>query len=223
VRAAAIDRVLKQWLERYPEGQVVSLGEGLETQARRVDNGRMRWLSVDLPDAIRMREQFLPPTPRLRHIAGSALEPGWMDAVAPGSGVFIIAQGLLMYLPEEAVRRLFTAMADRFPGMAMVFDTVPRWFSRLTMLGLRQTAQYRLPPMPWGIDRNEIEATLRAWHPGIAGIEMLPYRIPRGRLRLLADMVTLMPMARHAVPSLVHVTIAETARPQAAFPTPTAG
>jgi O-methyltransferase involved in polyketide biosynthesis len=32
----------------------VSLGEGLETQGRRVDNGRLRWLSVDLPDAIRL-------------------------------------------------------------------------------------------------------------------------------------------------------------------------
>jgi O-methyltransferase involved in polyketide biosynthesis len=44
-RVAEIDRVLRQWLECHPEGLVVSLGEGLETQVRRVDNGRMRWLS----------------------------------------------------------------------------------------------------------------------------------------------------------------------------------
>ena len=49
VRAAEIDRVLRQWLAQHRDGFVVSLGEGLETQARRVDNGRVRWLSGRLP------------------------------------------------------------------------------------------------------------------------------------------------------------------------------
>jgi O-methyltransferase involved in polyketide biosynthesis len=74
-RAASIDQALTTWLKRCPDRQVVSLGEGLETQAHRVDNGRMRWLSVDLPGAIRLRERFLPPTNRFRHIAASALDP----------------------------------------------------------------------------------------------------------------------------------------------------
>jgi O-methyltransferase involved in polyketide biosynthesis len=91
-RAVEIDRVLRSWLQHYPEGLVVSLGEGLETQRRRVDNGRMRWLSVDLPEAIRLRERFLAPTDRFRHIAANALDPVWMDAVDPSSGVFIVAQ-----------------------------------------------------------------------------------------------------------------------------------
>ena len=153
-RAAEIDRTLCRWLERHPDGMVVSLGEGLETQSRRVDNGRMRWLSVDLPDAIGLRERFLPPTHRFHHVAASALDPVWMDAVEPASGVFIVAQGLLMYLEPERVARLVTDVADRFPGAEIVFDSVPRWFSRLTLSGLNQTPHYRLPPMPWGIDRD---------------------------------------------------------------------
>jgi O-methyltransferase involved in polyketide biosynthesis len=210
-RAAEIDRVLTRWLQLYPNGSIVSLGEGLETQALRVDNGRMQWLSVDLPDAIRMRAKFLPPTARFRHIAASALDPTWMDAVDPASGVFVIAQGLLMYLDAAPVRQLVTAVAERFPGVEMVFDTVPRWFSQLTMAGLNQTPHYRLPPMPWGIDRDEIEPTLRAWHSGITDVALLSHRIPRGLPRLLADIVTHIPMARHAVPSLVHVRTANRA------------
>jgi O-methyltransferase involved in polyketide biosynthesis len=104
VRAAAIDRALRHWLERHPDGRVVSLGEGLETQVRRVDNGRMRWLSVDLPSAIRLRERFLAPTDRFRHIAESALDRNWMGSVDPSASVFIVAQGLLMYLEPEMVR-----------------------------------------------------------------------------------------------------------------------
>jgi O-methyltransferase involved in polyketide biosynthesis len=207
-RAIEIDRALRAWLCRHPEGVVVSLGEGLETQSRRVDNGRMRWLTVDLPDAIRLRGRFLAPTQRFRHIAASALDPIWMDAVDPSSGVFIIAQGLLMYLAPERVRNLFASIADRFPGSELVFDTIPRWFSDLTLLGLNQTASYRLPPMPWGINRDEVEQTLRGWHPRVATVAFLSYRSPRGLPRLFAGITDQIPVARHGVPGLVHVAIA---------------
>ena len=73
-----------------------------------------------------------------------------LDMVDPSSWVFIVAQGLLMYLEPEAVRQLLAGIADRFPGAELVFDVVPRWFSHLTLLGLYQTPHYRLPPMPWG-------------------------------------------------------------------------
>jgi hypothetical protein len=170
----------------------------------------MNWLSVDLPDAIRLRERFLAPTGRFRHIAASALDPVWMDAVAPSSGVFIVAQGLLMYLDPASVRQLVVSIADRFPGAEIVFDTVPRWFSHLTLMGLNQTAKYRLPAMPWGINRDEVEPTLRRWHPNVAGVAFLDYRAPRGLPRLLADMTNHIPFARHGVPRLVHVTMANT-------------
>ena len=74
-------------LQLHPDGCIVSLGEGLETQGRRVDNGRMRWLSVDLPDAIRLRERFLPSIERFRHLSLSALDPAWMEAVDPSDPV----------------------------------------------------------------------------------------------------------------------------------------
>jgi O-methyltransferase involved in polyketide biosynthesis len=205
-RAVEIDRALRSWLDCHPEGIVASLGEGLETQSRRVDNGRMRWLSVDLPDAIRLRERFFTPTHRFRHIAASALDPVWMDAVDPLSDVFIVAQGLLMYLAPERVRQLFVSIADRFPGSALVFDTIPRWFSDLTLVGLNQTASYRLPSMPWGINRDEVEPTLRRWHPHVATVAFLPYLSPRGLPRLFAGMTNHIPVARHGVPTLVYVT-----------------
>jgi hypothetical protein len=168
----------------------------------------MRWLTVDLPDAIRLRRRFLAPTQRFRNIAASALDPIWMDAVDPSAGVFIVAQGLLMYLAPQSVRQLFASIADRFPGSELVFDTIPRWFSDLTLLGLNQTASYRLPSMPWGINRDEVEPTLRHWHPRADSVSFLPYRSPRGLARLFAGMTDQIPVARHGVPSLVHVAIA---------------
>jgi O-methyltransferase involved in polyketide biosynthesis len=207
VRAAAIDRVLRDWLERHPDGTIVSLGEGLETQCRRVDNGRMGWISVDLPEAIHLRHQLIEPTERFRHIAGSALDTAWMDFVDPSSGLFVVAQGLLMYLDRDKVQNLFSGIANRFPVSEMVFDVVPLWFSRLTLEGLQQTSHYRLPKMPWGINRDEIEPTLRRWSPGITAVKVLAYRMPRGLPLAIAELMDRFPIVRHKIPSLVHITM----------------
>ncbi len=223
VRAAEIDRVIRLWLVDHPDGFIVSLGEGLETQVRRVDNGRMHWLSVDLPDAIRLRERFLAPTDRFRHIGLNALDPSWMDLVDPSSGLFIVAQGLLMYLDPEMVRQLLARVAERFPRAEIIFDVVPRWFSRLTLLGLQQTPHYRLPPMPWGINRDEIEPTLRRWCPHVTSIAFLDYRVPRGLLPLFAQLIRHIPVVRHEIPSLVHVIVAERIDSSAAISNPISG
>src|SRR5580765_8789011 len=51
IRAVVYDKLLQRWLGEHPDSQVVALGEGLETQFQRVDNGQVHWLSVDLPEA----------------------------------------------------------------------------------------------------------------------------------------------------------------------------
>ncbi|HKU56910.1 MAG TPA: hypothetical protein VJP41_07805, partial [Gaiellaceae bacterium] len=43
LRVATFDGAARRFLKRHPDGTVVALGEGLETQFWRVDNGRMRW------------------------------------------------------------------------------------------------------------------------------------------------------------------------------------
>jgi len=60
LRALCFDREVGRFLAEHPDGTVVALGEGLETQFWRVDNGRVQWLTVDLPEAIEVRERLLP-------------------------------------------------------------------------------------------------------------------------------------------------------------------
>ncbi|MFM0339272.1 class I SAM-dependent methyltransferase [Paraburkholderia fungorum] len=204
-RAAEIDRLLQDWLERHPKGLIVSLGEGLETQARRVDNGHMTWLTVDLPPAIELREQFLPSSRRFRYVASSVFEPAWADGIKANADVFVVAQGLFMYLQPDAVRRLFIQIAERFPGAEIAFDAIPRWFSGLTQWGVMPTPRYRLPPMPWGINGDEIAMRLHDWSPDIEALHTFEYRAPRGWPKLAADLCRLHPLAKQHLPFLVHV------------------
>lgn len=61
-----------------------------------------------------------------------------MDEVDPSRRVVVTAQGLLMYFEEADVQRLFTTIVERFPGVELAFDTIPRWFSAKTLRGFHK-------------------------------------------------------------------------------------
>jgi hypothetical protein len=63
---------------------------------------------------------------------------------------------------EPAVQ-LCAAIFDRFADMELMFDTIPPWFSRKTLRGLRRTPHYTAPPMPWGAKRSQLEPLPREW------------------------------------------------------------
>jgi O-methyltransferase involved in polyketide biosynthesis len=203
VRAALLDKAIRSWSRRHPNGLVVSLGEGLETQAWRVDNGSLRWLSVDLPESMRAREIFLHPAGRFRHVAADVTGDAWLSHVDAAHGVFFVAQGLFMYLPPDAVEALVKRLAARFPGAELAFDVIHRALSVATCTPQEPGRYFSLPPMPWGLDRNEIAPVLRSWHPGLRRIRFLPYRIPGRAPVWLAEWRDTNPSR----PSLVQVTL----------------
>lgn len=179
LRVRTFDDAVRDFLAAHPDGTVVALAEGLETQYWRVDNGRARWLCVELPETAAVRRALLPDDERRRTLARSALDLSWRGEVDTSRGVLITAQGLLMYLRPTEVRDLIAGCAEGFPGGALVFDAVPRWFSARTMRGTLRTAQgYRPPPMPWGMDAGEL-GKVRSAHPRISEVRELPP--PRGR------------------------------------------
>lgn len=208
VRAVESDQRIRTWMAKNPGGTVVSLGEGLDTQALRVDDGRVQWVTVDVPEAIEVRSKFLPATDRRRHVPRSALDHGWMDEVDASKSVFVVAQGLFMYFQAEHLQRLIAAIAERFPGTELFFDAIPRWFSARTMKGAKRTPHYTLPPMPWGIDIPEVEPFLRGCTSSIAEVTIVPYRIPRGWIRVFLGVMRALPGLQHKTPTMVHVRFA---------------
>lgn len=204
-RSSMFDDALRPWLAAHPGGMVVELGCGLETQFQRCDDGRVSWLCVDVPDAMAVRERYLPSSERCRHLALSALDPAWLDEVDPSRGVFITAQGLFMYFEEAEVRRLVTLVVERLPGAELMFDVIPRWYSRKTLQGLWRTPHYRVPPMPWGVDRHEILPLLRSWCPRIAWVSEEPYRRFRTFPACLGSVIAKVPWLGRHVPSVVRL------------------
>nr|BAF98637.1 putative methyl transferase [Streptomyces argenteolus] len=198
LRARCFDEEIRRFLARHPDGTVVALGEGLETQFSRVDNGRVHWLSVDLPEVIEVRRRLRPDdAPRQRSLACSVLDDRWMTGLDGSRGLLVTARGLLMYLRPTQVHGLIAACAERLPGGALLFDAVPSWLSRRSTLTPRRTPTgYRFPPWLWGVDAGET-ARLQALHPNIVDIREI--RPPRGRgpvYRFLVPLIGTVPGVR---------------------------
>ncbi|WP_041795212.1 class I SAM-dependent methyltransferase [Pararhodospirillum photometricum] len=196
VRSVVFDAEVRAFLAHHPDGVIVNLGEGLETQRFRVAGERALWLSVDVPEAIAIRERFITPDEQHHHVALSVMDRQWFDAVPSGRAVFITAQGLLMYFTPEDVAALLRDMAARFPGAWFMFDHIPRWFSERTLRGYQKTPHYTAPPMPWGINRDEVTPTLRAWLPDLADLVTVPFRWPRGGMRWFLGTMEAIPLLR---------------------------
>lgn len=205
VRARVCDDLIRAYLKRT-EGDpvVVALGDGLETQFWRVDDGRVRWFSVDLPEAVETRRRLLPRHPRAALIQASALDPGWMDGIPDGPPPFISAAGLLMYFEEGSVKDLLERLAARFGGAEVFFDTIPPYFSRKTMRGFKVTPAYTAPPMPWGISVDDIPDFI-ARIPALDVLRVQTYADPFPRRMRLYKFLSLIAFIRNRLaPGLVH-------------------
>ena len=125
VRVSTFDAAFRRFLGSHPAGTVVALGEGLETQFWRLDNGQVRWLTVDLPEMMNLRRRVLPDGPRQSSHRGSALDLDWLDRLDPTDPILVTAQGLLPYFQRDQVHEVIAEIAERLPGSLLVFDVVP--------------------------------------------------------------------------------------------------
>lgn len=182
LRSLAADRCTIDYLRSHPRATVVALAEGFQTSFWRLDKAvpdpQFRWVSVDLPPVIELREKLLPPSPRITNLAQSALDYGWMDRVDAGDGVFITAEGLLMYLQPEQSMELITQCAKRFPGGQMFFDLPPTVIKKVAPKGIRASKHYRVPPMPFSLSINQL-SELVGKIAGLKAVHDVP--MPAGR------------------------------------------
>ena len=201
MRVATFDDAVRRFLKRHPAGTVVALGEGLETQFWRVDNGRVHWLSVDLPAVLDLRRLVLPDGPRQRAYAGSALGRGWLDQLGRTAPAMVTAQGLLVYFQRNEVHELIAAMAERLPGALFVFDVVPGKMLEMTRKSSGRERDQAVELWSWLFTPDERAALSEI--PGVAEIRDLVPPPARGLVPVTLRAVRRLPRrVRYALPVL---------------------
>ena len=125
LRNREFDRFAQDFLRRHPDAVVVHIGCGLDTRFERVDNGRVEWYDLDLPDVIGLRRKLIGDEGERHHLLGcSVLENTWLEAVSARRQrpFLFLAEGVFMYFEGAQVKSLVLTLRDHFPGAELVFD-----------------------------------------------------------------------------------------------------
>jgi O-methyltransferase involved in polyketide biosynthesis len=185
VRARRFDESITAYIAEHPQATIINLGAGLDTTFSRVDNGRIRWYDLDMPDAIAFRKRLIPETEHSTCIARSAFDQTWFDEIAFDQklGLFVIAGGLFMYFDQTEVRPLLVALAERFPNGEILFDAMSGLGKAVINWQLRGTG---VPKTRFALGNSC--RTLASWSPRLDVVESTVYyggvsRDPRWRQR----------------------------------------
>lgn len=194
---------VRDYLRDHPQAAVVNLGCGLDQTGRSCDNGQCRIYNVDLPGVMAVREALLPAGEREKNLAADLNDVSWFDAIdtLAEDGAVFFAAGVFYYFRTKQVRALCAAMAERFPGGRLVFDTAGQAAVKLMLktwvkqAGIRDVGAY--------FSVQDAEKELAAWSdrltvssrgymlgyqpirgPGIRPIHRLLARIADGPMKL---------------------------------------
>lgn len=121
-RSIICDQVIGEFLEKYPEGTVVNIGCGLDTTFERVDNGKLTWYDLDLPDVIQLRRQFVAENERRKFVVASFLERAWLEEIEVSGNILFIAAGVFYYFNEGTIKEFVLRLMTRYPGSELLFD-----------------------------------------------------------------------------------------------------
>lgn len=151
IRAKHFDQWTRAFLAANPKATILHLGCGLDTRVYRINPGpQVRWFDVDFPDVIALREQLYPAREGYHLISSSVTDLTWLDAIPGDTPVFVVAEGLVMYLPEKDGTALFRRITEQFPSGQIAFDgysgAMVRLVSRLA------TVRGAKVELVWGID-----------------------------------------------------------------------
>ena len=126
-RAKTMDQEIKKFMDKYPDCVIVSVGAGLDTRFSRIDNGKITWYNLDLPEVIEQRKVFFEENPRVRNIPKSAFDSSWTEDVEiNGKELLIISEGVLMYFDENEVKNFLNILTDRFDKFTLYLDLLSK-------------------------------------------------------------------------------------------------
>ncbi|MGZ7118544.1 MAG: class I SAM-dependent methyltransferase [Methanobacterium sp.] len=173
MRTEILDKATKDFIEKYPKAVIINLGCGLDTRFLRVDNDKIHWYDLDLPEPIQIRRHFFEETNRYKMIAKSVFDYSWIEDIDTyDKHVLIIAEGLLMYFTEDEVKDMMNRLIDAFPGAEMLIETIPDSLAKKSQEQDLIKKQYNIEAhFQWGIKKGKLVEKLNAriefieeWH-----------------------------------------------------------
>ena len=133
---------VRNYLKEPPAAAVVNLGCGLDCTAENNAEPSCKIYNIDRPDVIGVRNRLISPTGNVTNIGADLNDTTWFDEV----------------------KKLFTAMSERFRGGRLVFDTANKSAVKMMLKTWVKTAGITDISKYFYID--DLDTGLRSWLPG---------------------------------------------------------
>ncbi len=167
LRARLIDQFVKSFLKGNSECVALHLGCGLDSRYDRIGNNEVTWYDVDFKEVMDIRELFYAETDKYHLISSSVTEDNWFQKVPRGKRHYIVvAEGLLMYLKEEDIKKVIRALKDWLGSFTLIFDAFSIYAAK--KVGKHPSIKKTGAVIQWGID-DPVELT--KWGMGLEFIK----------------------------------------------------
>ncbi len=152
-RTVVLDEIVSDFIRENPDCTVVNIACGLDTRFYRMDNGRLTWYNLDLPETIAVRDSVYQESGRVSTIGCSCLDPAWAKQVTVRGKMLFIIEGLSMYLTKEEVRQMLSIIRDQFDNAYVVMECLCPKFVKKEKI--EKSIQSTGAAFTWGADSFE--------------------------------------------------------------------
>lgn len=124
-RYVACDTMVKRYINQYPNCTIVNVGCRLDNMFNRVDNGRIRWYSIDTHNTMAVRRRMYGVNSREITVGRSEGDLSWINEIEckRNQGVLFVCNDAFNYMSPSVIRLMFDTLLEKFPGCEMVFTT----------------------------------------------------------------------------------------------------
>lgn len=152
-RTIVFDELVKNYIEKNPGCTVVNIACGLDTRFYRMDNGKITWYNLDLPETIAIRNQIFEESGRVSTIGISALDSAWPKEVKVRGKMLFIIEGLSMYLIAEENGKILKVIKDNFDNAYILMECLAKtWIKKE---GIEKSIQQTGSKFVFGADHFE--------------------------------------------------------------------
>lgn len=171
-RSLHTDKMALEFIKKHPEATIINIGCGMDTTFSRIDNGKIIFYELDLPDVIALRKNFYEDSNRHISIASSFLETDWFEKVKVQDGLLFLAGGVLMYFEEEQIKAFFIKVADYFKECDFFFDSLSPMGMKIAKKQVLKKGGMGMPMDDgWGL---RPVGTIEKWDKRIKVINVIP-------------------------------------------------
>jgi methyltransferase (TIGR00027 family) len=132
LRTIKFDEYVSDFLSKNQNGVIVNMGCGLDTRFYRIDNEKVEWYDIDLPQVIDLKKHFINENDRYHFISSSLNDYVWMNVLSKHKDqpFMFLAEGVFQYFYEYEVKSLIFELQKKFHGCEVVFDVTSTYMKK---------------------------------------------------------------------------------------------